>query len=247
MNYERFKQIISKNIFFKVLVLALLIVILIYYFKFFFTTGVYYDYKFLKKEVKSPDIHYINNNKYDKIQITVKGLINEQNSIDVIYKLPNNINRHYIVSYKDLSNLGFSDITIKDKDGSVIFEGEYQKDSPFMLDKNGMPFTGFGGIRLTINGETQYDTDYEIPLKSVADFATSANETIRGEIEYLILAILLFILTIIDIRSPLLFFKLRHFLDVKDPEPSDFYITMQRISWVIYPLIGIILMIVAIN
>jgi len=107
MNYEKFKQIISKNIFFKILVLALLIVILISYFKFFFTTGVYYDYKFLKKEVKSPDIHYIGNNNYDKIQITVKSLINEQNSIDVIYKLPNNINRHYIVSYKDLSNLGF--------------------------------------------------------------------------------------------------------------------------------------------
>lgn len=60
------------------------------------------------------------------------------------------------------------------------------------------------------------------------------------------MAIFLFILTIIDIKDPMLFFRLNHFLSVRDPEPTDFYISMQKVGWVVMPLLGIVLMIVAI-
>ncbi|MFA9377156.1 MAG: hypothetical protein ACERKZ_10450 [Lachnotalea sp.] len=52
---------------------------------------------------------------------------------------------------------------------------------------------------------------------------------------------------VIDIKFPLFFFQTRHLLEVSNPEPSDFYMFMQRISWVVYPVIGTVLMIMAIR
>jgi hypothetical protein len=65
-------------------------------------------------------------------------------------------------------------------------------------------------------------------------------------VRFLMPAIFLIIFTVIDRMFPLFFFKLRHFLDVKDPEPSDLYIAVQRLSWYAYPVITAILLIAAI-
>lgn len=51
---------------------------------------------------------------------------------------------------------------------------------------------------------------------------------------------------LIDFRYPLFFFRLSHCIDVDDPQASEFYIAMQRASWIIYPIIGVALMIAAI-
>lgn len=89
-------------------------------------------------------------------------------------------------------------------------------------------------------------SENKVSINNIVSFATSENKMIRGKYQYLVTAIILFIVTLIDIRYPLFFFKLRHFLDIKDHETSDFYITMQRISWYMAPIIEIIFMIVAI-
>lgn len=246
MDIERIKQMISKSIFLKALLTVLLIAILFFYFRTFFATGVYFDDTFLKKEVVSSDSHYIGKSIYGDIHITVKGLKNKHSNVDVIYRLPNNINRQYTVSFKDAGNWELGIENIKDEDDKIVFEGEYRKDSFFLFDKNGQPLME-DIIRIRINGDTPYNGSYKVPLKSVADFASFANDTIRGKYKFLVPAIFLFVLTLIDIKFPLFFFTLKHLLDVKDPEPSDFYIMMQRISWYVYPIIGVILMIVAIN
>lgn len=247
MIIERIKQMISKNIFLKVSVYIFVIVLLIFYFKAFFTTGVYFDHVFLKKEVVSCDNHYSGKGEYGRINITVKGIINKDSSADVIYKLPNNINKKYTVSFKDASNWELGIENIKDEKGNIVFEGEYRKNDFFLYDKNGEPLFEVNQIMTPHNVITPYNSSYEVPMKSAADFATFSSETIRGEYEYLMLAIVLFVLTLIDIKFPLFFFTLRHFLDVKNPEPSDLYIEIQRISWYVYPIIGIILMIAAIT
>lgn len=40
---------------------------------------------------------------------------------------------------------------------------------------------------------------------------------------------------------PMAFFKLQHFLDVRDPEPTDFYLATAKLSWAIGPVLLLIL------
>ena len=40
---------------------------------------------------------------------------------------------------------------------------------------------------------------------------------------------------LLDVLFPTALFYINHACDVRDPEPSDFYITMQKASWAIYP------------
>jgi len=245
MFIEKIKEALSRNIFIKVLSAVVLAVVLTFYFKVFFATGVYYDNSFLKKEQVSSDRHYIGKNKYGGIHITIKGIVNKHPEAEVIYRLPNDINKRYTVTFKDAGNWNLGIENIKDED-DIVFEGDYRKGSYFLFDKNGEPLVS-DAVRVRANGEIFYNVNYKPSLKGVADFAYSAEDTIRGKYEFFIPAVFLFIITFIDIRYPLFFFTLEHFLDVKDPEPSDFYISMQRVSWVVLPIIGIVLMIAAIS
>lgn len=244
---EKVKMLISNKTFIKILLSIFIIIVSIFYFKAFFTPGVYYNDIFLKKQVKSSEKNYTGKSVYGKIVITVKGSVNRDSNIEVIYNLPNNISRYYIVSFKDTnaSEQGIPCI-IKDKDGNIVFEGMYVKDSPFLYNTKWEPVINSSSIRVVTNGETSYDQNYTVDLKNAADFAASSKDTIRGKYQFLFIAILLFAITIIDVKFPLFFFSLKHFMDVKDPEPSDLYITMQKISWYAYPIIGIILLIAAI-
>lgn len=179
--------------------------------------GIKFDDTFLKKEVASSDTDYMGKCAYGDIHITVKGLKNKCSSAVVIYWLPNHINKQYTVEFKDNSswNLGIKDI--KDKDGNIIFEGEYRKDSNFLYDKKGEPLMD-DNIQILMNGECPYNANYNVSLKNVADLAYFSDDTIRGRYEFLIFAALLFIITAIDIKFPLLFFSTRHFLDVRNPD-----------------------------
>ncbi|WP_352419673.1 hypothetical protein [Proteiniborus sp.] len=244
MNIDLVKQRISNKKSLRFLLAILIVILLFLYLKYFFTTGVFYDDAFLKKQGEYPNIQYIGKAKQGIIQISVKALTNKQDSIDVNFRLPNDINKQYNVSFKDVDYWGYSNLNIKDENGNTVFHGQYIKDSPFLFDENGTPFWEEAGI--IVNKEINYNEDYKIFLKSIADFAALANEGIRGEFGYLVLAIIIFALTLIDIKYPLLFFSLNHMFTVKDPEPSDFYISMQQISWVVMPIIGLILLIVAV-
>lgn len=107
----------------------------------------------------------------------------------------------------------------------------------FLRDKNGeILFDEI--IRIHVNTgdtvESRFSKDYEVSLLT---FAYGDNDTIRGNPQFLVIAIIFSIITIIDIKDPLFFFQLKHFLSVQDPEPTELYLLLQRISWVIYPII----------
>lgn len=242
---ERIKQMETKNIFLKIVLSAILVVILIFYFKAFFTKGAYFGNTFLVKSVVGAERHYTGKNNQGGIHITVKGLENKHNSADVIYRLPVNVNRQYTVSLKNGSNWNLGIENIKDKDGIIIFEGEYKRGQQYMVDRNGKPLFDFD-IRAITDVDIGYDENYIVPPKNVADFVFSEKDTIRGEFSYLIYAIIIFLITWIDFKYPLFFFKLKYWIDVEDPQPSEFYLTMQKISYVVVPIIGIVLMIAAI-
>lgn len=241
---QKIKETISTNKILLATLIIILIIMLIFYCKVFFTKGVYFDDVFLKKEVISSDTHYIGKTNAGNIHITVKGVNDKQGDVDVIYSLPNNINEKYTVVFKDSNDLKSRSFHIKDESGEIVFEGEYNKNRLFLLDKKGKPV--IEGYNTRWNGEVTYDSNYKILFKDVVEFAMMSNETIRGNFHFLVGSILVFILTFIDIKYPLFFFTLNNFLSVKNPEPSDFYLIMQRLSWYISPIIGIILMLGAI-
>lgn len=245
MTARKLAQTVFKKIYFKIFLSAFIIVALVLYFKAFFTVGVYFDNNFLKKEVISSSNHYVGKSKFGDIHIIVLGLKNKQSSADVIYRLPNGTNRQYMANFKDANNWDSGITKIKDIDGNIIFEGEYKKGNPVLLDKSGKPLLNVD-IQYTKHVELPYNKDYKVPLMNIAAMASFANDQIRGKFGFLLLAVILFARTLIDIKFPLFFFKLRYFIDVKEAEPSNLYIVSQRISWYVVPVIGLILMIVAI-
>lgn len=245
MIVERIMEMNRKYIFLKIVVPAIVIVLLIFYFKAFFTEGAYFNDTFLVKSVVGAERHYIGKSRQGGIHITVKGLEDTHESMEVIYRLPGNVNRQYTVMLNH-ENKWFPSIEkIIDKDGNIIFEGEYKKGQQYMVDKNGKPLFSFD-ITALRNVDIAYDESYKVPLKNIAEFAFSETDTFRGEIHYLIYALILFLVTWIDYKYPLFFFKFKYWIDVEDPKPSEFYLMMQRISYVVVPMIGIILMIAAI-
>ena len=235
----------SKNIILVIGIVAAFLLII--YFKLFFTKGIYYDDVFLKKNTTSSETSYSGSSVYGDIHIIVKEKKDKQ--IEVIYNLPGNITRRYTVEFTNNNNNNdqdFEPIVIRDKDENIILEGLYRSDSFFLLDNNGEPAIDQEFL-VTFNGNSPYDESYEVSLKNVADLATFSDDTIRGRFGFLVIAILLFAITMIDIRFPLFFFQLRYAMSVNDPEPSDLYLLIQKVTRVLYPIIGIYFMIYALS
>lgn len=241
---DRIKQIFLKRAYLKIILIFFIIGVWAIYFRTFFSSGAYMDGVFLKKNIIGTENHYIGKSTDGNLHVIVKGQKNKDGSVEMSYRLPNNINRQYIVNFKDDSNWDLGIKNIQDKEGIIIFEGKYTKGRPVLFDKNGEPWMN-DMFRVVVGTESQYNNQYKIPIINVVEFATFDRETIRGNYEYLIIAIILTIYILIDIKYPLFFFTLRHWIDVKDPEPSEFYIMMQHIGWAVCPIIIVILMLSA--
>lgn len=239
MGFEKIKNIFSKKNRLFTFLGIIVIILLILYFKTFFTNGALFYDKFLKKEVIDSEIHYINK-KYN-IHIIVDRI--DYNNIIVTYNLPNNRRKEFNIDYSTEDNWEFNIHRIENENGSTLFEGKYRIGTFFLYDKNGKPIFDTS----LLETRNQHNDSYEVSPLNILNFAFSSNDRLRGELGPLMMAILLFIITVIDIKYPLFFFTLNHFLDVKDPEPTDFYLSMQRVGWVVLPLIGVLLMILAIQ
>lgn len=97
MIVERIREMNRKDIFLKIVLPAIVIALLIFYFKAFFTEGAYFNNTFLVKSVVGNERRYIGKSKQGDIYITVKGLEDTHENMEVIYRLPGNINRQYTV------------------------------------------------------------------------------------------------------------------------------------------------------
>lgn len=237
-----FKQILSRKIL-KYVILCIVAIAFIFYLKIFFTKGIYFDETFLKKEIISEEVNYIGKGSHGKIHITVK---NESNKSKITYDLPNNIKEEYTIDFYDNDD-GLYLINIMDNSGNQLFKGEFIKGSSFLYDEKGefvfddIVITAINGVALN-----PYNEDYKISLTDMANIASQGKDRVRGNGTYLFFALFIFTITVIDIKYPLFFFRLKHFLYVDNPQPSDLYLSIQGATWFIYPIIGIILLIKAI-
>ena len=77
----------------------------------------------------------------------------------------------------------------------------------------------------------------ELPRGNVMYFLNGPDVVHRGSIGLYLLMVLMTLLLMLDVAYPLVLFRLEHCCDVRDPEPSDFYLAMQKVVWVIYPFL----------
>lgn len=75
------------------------------------------------------------------------------------------------------------------------------------------------------------------PNSHIASTVFKDNITKRGSLKPLLYAIVISIILFIDIKWPLFFFQLNHFLDVKDPRPTDYYLATQNFRGILEGLL----------
>lgn len=123
------------------------------------------------------------------------------------------------------------------KNDKVMFEGGYFPNQDFLLwvDPNG---EWDAGIQISYGtyGEPE-KAPQELTKSNVMYFLEGPEVVHRGSIGLYVLMVAMTLLLMLDVAHPLVLFKLQHMLDVRDPEPTEFYLGMQRVGWVIYPVL----------
>ena len=120
------------------------------------------------------------------------------------------------------------------KNDSILFEGGYDPRQEFApwVDQKGewdveihVTYESTGGLR----------APEELTRGNVMYFLNGPDMGHRGSIGLYLLMVLLTLILMVDVACPLVLFKLQHMLDVRDPEPTEFYLAMQKVGWVLYP------------
>lgn len=236
----------------KIILLILAIILSIIYLRFFSQHGIIYDDTFLIKKQTSQGISFQGKSKSGPINLKVKGNYLKEENVVLEYELPNNINKKYLVEFGvEEENYSYK-VKISDGKGDTIFNGFYLKNTDFvyLLDESKeivFPDPDIVFYNSGNESKTLYDSSYEISPYNIMNLATQKNVDVRGKYPPFFSALLLLVITIIDIKYPLFLFHLDTWLNVEDAKPSEFYLTMQRISWYAFPTIALILLVAAVT
>ncbi|WP_262396271.1 hypothetical protein [Youxingia wuxianensis] len=161
---------------------------------------------------------------------------------EITYRLPDGQVQTYFLWLGEQADYQ-RPIRIYSQKGKPLFQGNYQKDGLFLFSDTGEIY--FGEIEVSFNKDNPYE-NFQPSYYEMARIVTGDGVVSRGEGWSALLALLLFAMTAIDIRWPLLGFQLSHMWWVEDPQPTDLYIFCQRVSWVVMPGIGIVLLLISI-
>ena len=135
--------------------------------------------------------------------------------------------RHYRLESKAE---GMSDPGVKiEQDGVVIFTGTALGDPGDAIlwreDDGGLA----DEVNVIVNGEYQR-SDLWPGCNWLYHVAVGGRRETRGSVAFLLPIGALVVLLVLDVRFPLLFWNLRHGLEVYGGEPTDWYYAMQRVS-----------------
>ncbi|MEG0693040.1 MAG: hypothetical protein RR444_08160 [Oscillospiraceae bacterium] len=237
--YHKYKKPI------RIILPIILVLLAVFYLYAFFQKGIIFYDNFLKRSVVGEEILYNATPYYGDITIKVAPM--HSNEYKISYEVPDNEIQSFMVHISEEVEYE-QDVKIYSVDNKLLFDGKYRSNnSYFLFDKNGHPFMEDGGVSIVYSNSTTTHP-FENFKPSFSHMICIINEkevVFRGNFLILLFALLLLGLTAFDMKFPLAFFKMNHFLDVRDPEPTDFYIAMQRVTWVIMPIIAIICLILA--
>lgn len=127
------------------------------------------------------------------------------------------------------------------KNDILLFEGGYDPEYDmgwYDLEGNWAPFSSLEATFRT-SGENYWDS-YKTSAGTILAFARGPERTARGSWMLYFTMLLFSGLLALDAAYPLVLFRCQHMCDVKDPEPSDFYLGMQQAGWCIYPILLLI-------
>jgi len=216
-------------------------VIAILYFTLFFQKGILFENSFLKSSKGINGFAYTGTAYGEHIQVITKGDIRHSNTASITYSVGDWLKKTYIVNVLSSTEVS-SEVTIYENN-NLQFEGTYSPNSNLgfvLLDKEGELVWDFS---VSYNNQGPFNEGYNVSKSHIIATAFQNNIIVRGNGGLLLVAILLILFTAIDIKWPLFFFHLRYMLSVNNPEPSDLYIALQRISWYAYSVITIGLLI----
>ena len=118
-------------------------------------------------------------------------------------------------------------------------DGEPVWDTSFSAESSG------GGATLYVDGrEVVREEQYAPPLSVLAEVALGPELTHRGSVGLYLAVTLLALVNILQICFPGFFFRLSlwgHVRNIETAEPSDWYILMERIEWLILTLACLVL------
>ena len=127
------------------------------------------------------------------------------------------------------------------KNGRLLFEGGYDPEHDmgwYDLDGSWDPLAMSGSYGSTV-GDDYWD-HYETDAGTILNFAQGPELVSRGSWGLYFAMLLFSALLALDAAYPLMLFHWQHMCDVRDPEPSDFYLAAQRIGWCVYPFLILI-------
>lgn len=119
------------------------------------------------------------------------------------------------------------------RDGETLFQGAYNPYAsgfPMLYDEGG---EWHAPITVTVgNAEPDFD-EFDI-----FKYARGPELVRRGSwIAWALAALLLSGLAALNTAFPMTLFRLNHILSVKDPEPTEFYLSMQKVGWVVFTVL----------
>lgn len=200
-----------------------------------FRKGVVFDEHLLRIHETENATVYSGRVHREEVSVTVRSDLQQ-----VEYRVEDRIQDVYTVEYPlepiqtEFTTLNGIRILKNDK---VLFEGGYDPKQPHFswYDKNGEWDPGVT-ISFGVSGEPER-APQELTKSNVMYFLEGPEVVHRGSIGLYVLMVAMTLLLMLDVAHPLVLFKLQHMLDVRDPEPTEFYLGMQRVGWVIYPVL----------
>lgn len=225
------------------IVLAGTAVLFVIYFIFYFTVGMRYDDTFFSKKTVNGTTFYTGITGRGQTDISVSP---PKNSVTMVtYQLEGFPKKTYFVTLgePESGTLPYRSVRINRENGEKLFDGTW--DNEFLTDENGEIVVD-GRIKAVTSMGVQYgDSGAELTATEVTCMALYQYDTIRGKPQFLTPALFILLMTVLDMTFPLLFFSWHHSLWVNDPEPNEFYLAAQKASWIIFPLISLVLFVLA--
>lgn len=130
-------------------------------------------------------------------------------------------------------------IVITDQDGKTIFKGYLSGGSyRYLIDENGEMDSDSFGVFVYTGYERKWPWEGYTPSKQlIAELAIEPDLVHRGSIGLFAIILIAALCVAVDVLFPEFWFRLQHIMSVRDPEPSDFYIAMQRLGWAVWPVL----------
>lgn len=169
----------------------------------------------------------------DPTTITVRP---EGGGTEVVLAVEGRLRQRGLVEWPEGTIAGSSGLPYRriqvSRNGTVIFRGGYNPAG------GAARFCGEDGSwepLVSVRAYAQHDpwSGYTFDAPDILRFALEPEPAVRGSWEMWGLGLLLSVLCGLQTAFPLAFFYLRHALAVEDPEPTEFYLFMQRAGSVV--------------